>query len=56
MFLGVYHFDGDTTALAEFSGGPAFRDTIRSIGLPSPRVEHVGEVYAARVRGGQVVA
>jgi hypothetical protein len=96
MFLGVYHFDGDTTALLacydrllalfppnsfdfhacvqradgisvydacpdrptfeQFSSGPEFRDTIRSVGLPSPRVEQLGEVYAARARGGQVLA
>ena len=96
MFLGVYHFDGDTTALLaaydrllalfppnsfdlhvcikradgisvydtcpdrptfeQFSSGPEFRDTIRSAGLPSPRVEQLGDIYTARVRGGQVLA
>lgn len=95
MFLGVYHFDGETVALVagydrllalfppssfdfhacvqraggisvydtcpdratfeQFSSGPEFRDTIRSVGLPSPRVEQLGEVHAARARGGVVL-
>ena len=96
MFLGVYHFDGETTELLaaydrllalfppnsfdlhacvqradgisvydacpdrptfeDFSTGPEFRDTIRSVGLPTPRVEQLGNVYAARARGGLVLA
>ncbi len=95
MFLGVYHFDGDTDSLVagydrlvarlppssfqfhacvrrldgisvydacpdratfeHFSNSPEFRDTIRSVGLPSARVEQLGEVHAARVQNGRVV-
>lgn len=34
---------------AEFSGGAAFAATIAAAGLPSPRVEPLGDVHAVRV-------
>ena len=95
MFLGVYHFDGESSVLLaaydrllalfppdsfelhacvlrpegisvydtcpdratfeHFSTSPEFRDTIRSVGLPPPRVEQVGTIHAARAHGGQVI-
>src|SRR5204863_376507 len=35
----------------QFSQSPQFRDAVATAGLPSPRVDLVGEVHAARGRG-----
>ena len=54
--ISVYDACPDRPTFEQFSGSPEFHATIRSVGLPSPRVEQLGEVHAARTRGGQVLA
>lgn len=33
-----------------FSGGPDFAAAVAGAGLPTPRIEEIGEVHAARLR------
>jgi len=54
---GITVFDAcpSRAVFAAFSTGPEFAGAIAAAGLPSPRVEQLGDVHAARV-GHEVVA
>ncbi len=61
MFLSTYHVDGDPAVLdgcasraafEAFSTGEQFRSALAAAGLPTPRVQPLGEVHAVRADGG----
>jgi hypothetical protein len=51
---GLTVFDACPSAavFAAFSSGPELAGAVQAAGLPSPRVEPIGDVHAVRVRHG----
>jgi hypothetical protein len=50
--LTVFDACPSATVFAGFSSGPEFAGAVRAAGLPTPRVEPLGDIHAARVCTG----
>ena len=48
--LTVFDACPSSAVFAEFSASPEFGAAVRAAGLPSPRVEALGDVHTARLR------
>jgi hypothetical protein len=49
--ISVYDACPSAEVFAAFSTGPDFAAAVAAVGLPVPRVDHLGQVHSARIKG-----